>query len=295
MKAAVIREQGPVENIVYDDWPDPQIGNDEVLVRVKACALNYLGLEVCRGMLGFPIETLWISSGDVASVVEVGDRVVLDSFGREGMIGEDCQGGLAELAKVPEQQIIHIPENASFQKAAALPVGYGMAHRIVFDRAKVQEDELALILGAGGGVGLGCLQIARGIGARTICVSSRAESLEKLTAMGADYIINTSDEDFGRAAWVPALRAMTHNGRVVTCGAWAGFDPQTDIRYIWTRELNIIGANGWTDDGIAWLLEKTATGAMEPVIDSVFPLHTIQDAQKKREDRQVFGKILLEP
>jgi NADPH:quinone reductase-like Zn-dependent oxidoreductase len=88
---------------------------------------------------------------------------------------------------------------------------------------------------------------------------------------------------------------MKQNGRVVTCGASAGFDPQTDIRYIWTRELNIIGANGWTDDGIAWLLEKIAIGAMEPVIDSVFPLSAIQDAQRKLEDRQVFGKILLEP
>ena len=99
----------------------------------------------------------------------------------------------------------------------------------------------------------------------------------------------------GGPTWVPALRTMKQNGRVVTCGASAGFEPQTDIRYIWTRELNIIGANGWSVDGIAWLLEEIAKGAMEPVIDSVFPLSAIQDAQRKLEDRQVFGKILLEP
>ncbi len=325
MKAAVIKEQGPVENIVYDDWPDPVVGDDEVLVAVKACALNYLDLEVRRGMPGFPIETPWISGGDAAGVVEAvgkdvtgtkpGDRVVLDPFGRDGMMGEDCQGSLAELAKVPGEQIIHIPDNVSFLQAAALPVGYGTAHRMMFDRAKVQKDELVLILGAAGGVGLGCLQIAQAIGARTICVSSRAESLEKLSALGADHVINTSEEDFSRAAWklsekkgvdvcvnyiggptwVPALRAMKKNGRVVTCGASAGFEPQTDIRYIWTRELNIIGSDGWSVDGIAWLLEEIATGAMDPVIDSVFPLSAIQDAQRKLEDRQVIGKILLEP
>jgi len=325
MKAAVIKEQGPVENIVYDDWPDPEIADDEVLIRVKACALNYLDLEVRRGMPGHPIETPWISGGDVAGVVEaVGkevsrvkpeDRVVLNPFGRDGMMGEDCQGGLAELAKAPESQIIHIPGNVSFRQAAALPVGYGTAHHIMFDRARVQPGELVLILGAAGGVGLGCLQIAREIGARTICVSSRAESCEQLAALGAHHVINTSEDDFSRAAWklsdkngvdvcvnyiggetwVPALRAMARNGRVVTCGASAGFDPQTDIRYIWTRELNIIGANGWTDNGIARLLKRIAAGALEPVIDSVFPLSAIQDAQRKLEERRVFGKILLEP
>ncbi|MDG2479667.1 MAG: zinc-binding dehydrogenase [Alphaproteobacteria bacterium] len=325
MKAAVIEEQGPVENIRYRDWPDPVIGSDEVLVRVKACALNYLDLEVRRGMPGHPIETPWISGGDAAGVVEAvgpevtrakpGDRVVLNPFGRDGMMGEECQGGLAELAKVPQEQIIHIPANVSFEQAAALPVGYGTAHRMMFDRARVQPGELVLILGAAGGVGLGCLQIAKEIGARTICVSSRAESLEQLTALGSDHVINTSKEDFSRAAWklsekkgidvcvnyiggetwVPALRAMKPGGRVVTCGASAGFDPQTDIRYIWTRELDILGANGWTEDGIAWLLERIAAGALEPVIDSVFPLSEIQEAQRKLEERRIFGKVVLQP
>jgi len=325
MKAAVIEQQGAVENLVYRDWPDPAIAADEVLMRVKACALNYLDLEVRRGMPGFPIETPFISGGDVAGVVEavgadvtgcrVGDAIVFNPYGRDGMMGEDCQGGLAELAKAPESQAIAIPQGVSFEQAAALPVGYGTAHHIMFDRAHVQPGELVLILGAAGGVGTGCLQIARLIGAKTICVSSSPENLKKLAALGADHVINAAEKDFSREAWaisgkkgvdvcvnyiggptwVPALRAMAHNGRVVTCGASAGFDPATDIRYIWTRELQILGANGWTNEGIAWLLDKVKAGEIEPVIDSVFPLSEIRAAETKLENRQVFGKVVLIP
>ena len=325
MKAAVIERQGAVENLVCRDWPDPEIAADEVLMRVKACALNYLDLEVRRGMPGFPIRTPFISGGDMAGVVEavgaevtrceVGDAIVFNPFGRDGMMGEDCQGGLAELAKAPQSQVIAIPAGVFFEQAAALPVGYGTAHHIMFDRARVQPGELVLILGAAGGVGTGCLQIAKTIGARTICVSSSPANLERLAALGADHTINAADQDFSREAWaisgkagvqvcvnyiggptwVPALRAMAKNGRVVTCGASAGFDPPTDIRYIWTRELQILGANGWTDDGIAWLLNKVAEGEIEPVIDSVFPLSQIQAAEAKLENRQVFGKVVLNP
>ena len=325
MKAAVIEEQGSVENLNYRDWPDPEFGADEVLMRVKACALNYLDLEVRRGMPGFPIETPFISGGDLAGVVEAvgadvtrckpGDRIVFNPFGRDGMMGEDCQGGLAELAKAPESQVIALPDDVTFEQAAALPVGYGTAHRIMFDRAHVKEGELVLILGAAGGVGTGCLQIAKAIGARTICTSSSKDNLEKLTALGADHVINTAEVDFSREAWtisgkkgvnvcvnyiggrtwVPALRAMAQDGRVVTCGASAGFDPATDIRYIWTRELRILGANGWTDEGIIWLLNKVASGEIEPVIDSIFPLSEIQAAETKLESREVFGKVVLNP
>ncbi len=325
MKAAVIEEQGSVDHLIYRDWPDPEIAPDEVLMGVKACALNYLDLEVRRGMPGFPVETPFISGGDVAGIVEAigadvtrcepGDRIVFNPHGRDGMMGEDCQGGLAELAKAPETQVIAIPDKVSFEQAAALPVGYGTAHHIMFDRARVEPGELVLVLGAAGGVGVGCLQISKQIGARTICVSSSAASLERLTALGADHVINTSEQDFSREAWaisgkkgvdvcvnyiggptwVPALRAMTHNGRVVTCGASAGFDPATDIRYIWTRELQILGANGWTDQGITWLLNKIAAGELEPVIDSVFPLSEIQAAETKLESRKVFGKVVLQP
>ncbi|MEM7121346.1 MAG: zinc-binding dehydrogenase [Pseudomonadota bacterium] len=325
MKAAVIEEQGSVENLVYRDWPDPQIGPDEVLMQVKACALNYLDLEVRRGMPGFPIETPFISGGDMAGVVEgvgtdvtrfkPGDRIVFNPFGRDGMMGEDCQGGLAELAKAPENQVIALPDAVTFEQAAALPVGYGTAHRIMFDRAHVKAGELVLILGAAGGVGTGCLQIAKAIGAKTICASSSKDNLEKLSALGANHVINTAEQDFSREAWaisgkkginvcvnyiggetwVPSLRAMAQDGRVVTCGASAGFDPQTDIRYIWTRELRILGANGWTDEGIVWLLEQVAAGEIEPVIDSIFPLSDIQAAETKLETRNVFGKVVLNP
>ena len=325
MKAAVIERQGGVESLSYRDWPDPALGPDEVLMRVEACALNFLDLEVRRGMPGFQIETPFISGGDMAGVVEAvgaevtrvepGQRIVFNPYGRDGMMGEDCQGGLAELAKAPEAQAIPIPDGVSFEQAAALPVGYGTAHRIMLERARVRPGELVLILGAAGGVGTGCLQIARLIGAKTICVSSSPGHLKRLKALGADHVVNGREQDFSREAWrisgkrgvdvcvnyiggetwVPSLRAMAHDGRVVTCGALAGFDPRTDIRYIWTRELNVIGANGWSDEGIAWLLARVAEGEIEPVIDSVFPLSEIREAEAKLEERRAFGKIVLHP
>jgi alcohol dehydrogenase len=325
MKAAVIERQGGVEGLVYRDWPDPVVEADEVLMRVRACALNYLDLEVRRGMPGFAIETPFISGGDMAGVVEAvggavtglspGDRIVFDPVARGRMMGEDIQGGLAELCKAPAANAIPIPDGVTFEQAAALPVAYGTAHRMLIDRAKLRCGELLLVIGAAGGVGVGCVQIARRMGATVIAVSSSAAKLERLAALGADHLIDSSRQDFSREAWrisgkrgvdvavnyiggetwVPALRAMKPGGRVVTCGASAGFDPPTDIRYIWTRELAILGANGWSPEGIRWLLDEVAAGRMEAVIDSVRPLAEIGAAQTRLESREAFGKVILTP
>ncbi len=324
MKAAVIERQGGVENLVYRDWPDPEIGPDEVLMRVQSCALNYLDLEVRRGMPGLAVAMPFISGGDMAGVIEavgpevasvaVGDRIVFNPVTRDGMMGEEVIGGLAELAKAPAGNAITIPVGVSFDQAAALPVGYGAGQRMI-ERAGVKAGELVVVLGAAGGVGLACVQIAKQLGARVIAVSGDDAKLARLKALGADYRVNSATHDFSREVWaisekrgadvainyiggqtwVPTLRCLGLGGRLVTCGASAGFDPPTDIRYIWRRQLNILGSDGWTTEGIEWLLAEVAAGRIEAVIDSVYPLGEIRAAETRLESRQSFGKVVLHP
>lgn len=325
MKAAVIERQGGVENLVYRDWPDPEPGADEVLMRVSSCALNYLDLEVRRGMPGLKVPMPFISGGDMAGIVEaigdavstiaVGDSVVFNPATRDGMMGEEILGGLAEFAKAPAESVIPIPDGVSFDQAAALPVAYGAAYRMVIDRAEVAAGERVLVIGAAGGVGVACVQIAKQRGAEVIAVSRNDDKLAKLQALGADHVINMETMDFSRTAWAmtgkrgvdvainyiggktwaPTLRCMSRGGRVVSCGASDGFDPKTDIRYIWTRELTILGSNGWSDEGIAWLLGEVAAGRIEAVIDSIHPLRDIRAAQTRLESRAAFGKVILHP
>ena len=324
MKAAVIERQGGVENLVYRDWPDPVPGADEVLMRVHACALNYLDLEVRRGMPGLAVPMPFISGGDMAGVIEavgaevtsvaIGERVVFNPATRDGMMGEEVIGGLAELAKAPADNAIAIPEGVSFDQAAALPVGYGAGQRMI-ERAAVMAGELVVVLGAAGGVGLACVQIARQLGATVIAVSRDDGKLERLKALGADYTINSATHDFSREVWAisgkrgadvavnyiggetwaPTLRCLGPGGRLVTCGASAGYDPPTDIRYIWRRELSILGSNGWSSEGIEWLLAEVCAGRIEAVIDSVYPLSEIRAAETRLESRQSFGKVVLHP
>ncbi|MFP6745359.1 MAG: zinc-binding dehydrogenase [Alphaproteobacteria bacterium] len=324
MKAAVIERQGGVENIVYRHWPDPEIAPDEVLLKVEACALNYLDLEVRRGMPGMAVPMPFISGGDMAGVIEavgndvttvsVGDRIVFDPVTRDGMMGEEVLGGLADYAKAPAANAIPIPDAVSFNQAAALPVAYGAGHKMI-ERAAVTASDLVVVLGAAGGVGLACVQIAKQLGATVIAVSSSDEKLERLVALGADHGVNSAIHDFSREVWAisgkrgadvavnyiggetwtPTLRCLGMGGRLVTCGASAGFDPKTDIRYIWRRQLNIMGSNGWTPEGIRWLLDQVASGGIEAVIDSVHPLSDIQTAQTRLETRQSFGKVILHP
>ena len=325
MKAVVIEQQGGPENLVYRDWPDPEPGPGQVLVRVKACGLNHLDIFVRRGMPGHPVATPFISGGDIAGVVEAlgpevegiakGARVVLNPVTPAGMMGEEIQGGMAELAVAPVSHLVALPEAVGFEQAACLPVAYGTARRMLLTRARLEAGETVLVLGASGGVGTGAVQIARNLGAKVIACAGSAEKCRRLEALGAHHVINYHEEDFSRAAWrlsgkagvevvvnftggetwVPALRSLRKGGRLVTCGATAGFDPKTDLRYIWVRELNVLGSNGWTTEDIRALVDDVAAGRIEPIIDRTYPLAEARAAEERMESRGLFGKVLLLP
>jgi alcohol dehydrogenase len=327
MRAIAIDAHGGLEQVrLRTDWPEPKAGAGEAVVDVKACGLNYLDVFVLHGMPGLPVDMPRIPGGDISGVVRavgagvsrewIGRRVLIDPHIKTGgALGENANGGLCEQIAVPAENLIRLPDAVTFEQAASLPIAYGTAYRMMITRGHVQAGELVLILGASGGVGTGCVQIAKNLKARVIACASSVEKLRRLQELGADHVIDYTKEDFSKRAWeisgkrgvdvlvnytggdtwVPSLRTLARHGRLLTCGATAGFDPKTDIRYIWRREVNIIGANGWTRQDLEALLVEVERGSIKPIIDKVFPLAESAEAMRVLEDREVFGKIIIRP
>jgi alcohol dehydrogenase len=327
MRAVAIDAHGGLEQVrLRTDWPEPTAGPGQAVVTVKACGLNYLDIFVLQGMPGLPVKMPRIPGGDISGVVHsvgvgvarewVGRRVLIDPHIKPGgALGEHANGGLCERIAIEAENLIRMPDAVTFEQAAALPIAYGTAYRMLITRGGLQAGELVLILGASGGVGTGCVQIAKNLKARVIACASSPEKLRRLKELGADHVIDYTKEDFSRKAWelsgkkgvdvlvnytggdtwVPSLRALAKHGRLLTCGATAGFDPKTDIRYIWRREVSIIGANGWTREGLEALLLEVERGTIKPIIDRVLPLAESAEAMRILQDREVFGKVIVTP
>ena len=336
MKAAIIETHGGPDVVKYvTDFPDPQPAPDEVIVEVAATALNYHDVFTRNGMPGIKVPMPMIMGIDLAGTVceagaevtgfKAGDRVLVDPMIRTvrgGLIGEMRPGGLAELCAVPATQLLPLHDDVSFEQAAALPVAYGTAHRMMVSIGQIQPGERVLILGASGGVGTCCVQLAKMRGAEVIACASSDDKLDKLKALGADHAINYTTSDFtktiwemfgkptrrtydggvdvvvnytGGDTWVKSLKALKRGGRMLTCGATAGYAPAEDIRFIWTFELTIRGSNGWTRNDLEQLIDLTRTKRIEPTVDSVLPLDRVNDALALIEDRRIFGKVIVKP
>ena len=336
MKALVLREHG-VGGLHYEtDFPDPAPGAGDVVVRVRAAALNYHDIFTRRGMPGIKIPMPAIMGLDVAGEIaavgpevvswRVGDRVLGDPINRVegGLVGETVHGGLAEYCRLRAHQLIKIPEGVGFEEAAALPCAYGTARRMMFTNGRVTAGEKVLILGASGGVGVCCVQLAKLAGATVIAATGSVEKADALRGLGADDTINYTQEDFVQAVyarygkparrgagsdrgvdvvvnytggdtWTKSLRVLRVGGRLLTCGATAGYDPPEDIRFIWTFELQILGSNGWAREDIAALLDFVQSGRLKAVVDATYPLERAAEALARLEDRQVFGKLVIVP
>ena len=335
MKAIVLYEHGGQDQLIYEtDYRDPEIGPGDVLVRVKASSLNYHDVFTRRGMpgikLGLPVIPGLDVAGEVAEIGpevdgwNVGDRVLVDPINRVegGLQGETVDGGLAELCRVRAHQLIPIPEGVSFAQAASLPVAYGTAHRMMFFNGNVKAGEKMLVLGASGGVGTCCVLLGKKMGMEVISCAGSQDKLDRLKQLGSDHVLNYNEVDFrkeinemygkphrrtydggvdvvvnftGGDTWVNSFKCMKRGGRLLTCGATAGFDPKTDIRYIWTFELKICGSNSWTKEDLTDLMSYIQDGSMEPVIDTTLPLEQGAEGVRMIEDREVFGKIIIEP
>ncbi len=335
MKALVLSRHGGMDCLSLEHgFPDPVPGDGDVIVAVRAASLNYHDIFTRRGMPGIRITMPAIMGLDVAGEIvavgprvegwQRGDRVLVDPVNRVegGLIGETVHGGLAELLRARAHQLIAIPEGVSYRDAAALPCAYGTALRMIETNGQITAGENVLILGAAGGVGVCCVQLAKLAGANVIACASTSEKLDRLKDLGADVGINYVEQDFMRAVhemfgkprirgggggvdvvvnftggdtWTKSLRCLRLGGRLLTCGATAGYDPQEDIRFIWTFELKILGSNGWKREDVHRLLDLVQSGDLKIPIDRVYPLDDAIGALTALEERRFFGKIIVAP
>lgn len=335
MRALVLYEHGGNDKFRFEtDFPTPTPGPGELLVQVRATSLNHHDVFTRRGMPGINLRFPLIVGCDVAGEIvalgdgvddwAIGDRVLFDPINRTKfeMIGETRPGGLADYIAAPAHQALRIPDDISFETAACLPMAYATAYRMMVTRGAVGAGERVVILGASGGVGTACVQIAKMNGAEVVACAGSDASLERLTQLGADHGINYRAAAFheeviklfgkpnvfgtgggadvivnctGGDTWVQSMKCLAKNGRMLTCGATAGYDPKTDLRYIWSFEHTIIGSNGWLRSDIEALIGHVQHGKITPVIGHVARLEDAASAMEMLDARTGFGKIVVKP
>jgi alcohol dehydrogenase len=334
MKALLLRQHGGLENLqVVDDHPMPRAADGHVVIRVKASSFNYHDVFTVKGMPGIKVPLPVVIGLDMAGEIaelgpgvagwKIGDRVLVNPLNKKkGLMGEMLDGGMEEFCLIAADQLIRMPDGVSFEQAASLPVAYGTAHRMLVTHNTVKKGDRVLILGASGGVGTGCVILSNLLGAEVIACASSAEKMQRLKDMGADEAINYTELDFSRWAverygkpqrrsyeggvdvvinftggdtWQPSLKCLKRGGKLLVCGATAGYDPKEDLRYIWSFELQIIGSNSFYDENLIALMALIHEGKMKPVIDKVVPLEGAAEGLRLIQDRHVIGKVVVTP
>jgi NADPH:quinone reductase-like Zn-dependent oxidoreductase len=334
MRALVLRTHGGLENLdVVDDQPVPQAAEGHVVIRVRASSFNYHDVFTVRGMPGIKVPLPVVIGLDMAGEItevgsgvtgwKAGDRVLVNPVNKKkGLMGEMLDGGMAEYCLVAADQLVAMPAGVSFEEAASLPVAYGTAHRMLVTHKTIEKGERVIVLGASGGVGTGCVILAKLLGADVIACASSDEKLARLKQMGADEVIDYTKTDWSKWAvekygkpqrrsyeggvdvvinftggdtWHPSLRCLKRGGKLLVCGATAGYDPKEDLRYVWSFELKIIGSNSFYDEDLKGLMDLIQQGKMKPVIDKVLPLEQAREGLRLIQDREVIGKVVVTP
>lgn len=340
MKAVRFHEPGGPEVLKYEDAPEPVVGHGEVIIRVRACSLNRIDLWLRSGLYNTKLPHILGSefSGDISEIgsevknLEVGQRALIypglvdgtckycltgeeslcDNF---GIIGSATDGGYAEYAKVPAENVFPIPENTGYDEASAIPLVFVTAWHMLITRARLRIGEKVLIHAAGSGIGSAAVQIAKLAGATVFATAGSDDKLEHIKELGADYLINYTEKDFaeevmhitkregvdvvfehvGAATFEDSLTALAKNGRLVIAGATSGSDVEINIRKLYNRQLSIIGSMLGTRRELADILKLVEDGKLKPVIDRVMPLPEAAKAHELLMDRKQFGKIILTP
>jgi alcohol dehydrogenase len=334
MKAVVLEKHGGLDALkLVTDFPDPKVVDGHVVIRVKATSFNYHDVFTVRGMPGIKVPLPMIIGLDMAGEIletgpgvtgwKKGDRVLVNPLNKQkGLMGEMMHGGLAEKCLVAEHQLIRMPDKVTFAEAASLPVAYGTAHRMIVTHDTIKQGDKVLILGASGGVGTGSVLLAKLRGAEVVACASSEDKIKRLKDLGADHVINYKETDFSKWAvekygkpqrrtyeggvdvvinftggdtWAPTLRCVKRGGKILVCGATAGYDPKEDLRYIWSFELQVIGSNSFYDDNLQALMDMIQRGELKPVIDNVLPLEGAVEGLRLIESREVFGKVVVTP
>jgi NADPH:quinone reductase-like Zn-dependent oxidoreductase len=327
VRAVRIHQDGGPEVLVFEDLPDPKPAAGEVLIRLHASALNHLDVWIRKGLPSVPKPR--ILGADGAGVVEAlgeavggferGDRVVINPGveapdGTIHVIGEHGDGTNAELIAVPATNVYPIPNGLSFAEAAAFPLVFETAYRMLVTRARLEPGEWVLLWGIGSGVSTAGLAIAKALGAKTIVTSSSDEKLTRARELGADATVNHADGDVkgavkeatggrganvvvehvGEATWRTSLDVAARDGRIAVCGATSGPNPPAALHRVWWKQLTILGSTMGTRADFEGAYALVAAGRARPVVDEVVPLEQIRAAHARLEAGEQLGKIVLE-
>lgn len=341
MKAVRFHAHGGPEVLKLEEIPEPRIAQNQVLVRIKSCALNHLDLWLRKGLPGVKVPLPHIPgcdiAGEVAAVgelctrVKVGEPVVISPGiscgqcarcleGRDNLCpsyqiigGYGLDGGYADLIAVPEVNVLPLPKGLDFIRAAAFPLTFLTAWNMLVTLGNVRPGQTVLVMGAGSGVGVAALQIAKLFGATVIATASTAEKLTKAKSLGADHGINYRDQSIGQEVkrvterrgvdivfehvggetWKELIPILAADGTLVTCGATSGPIAETDIRYLFMRQLRIQGAYMGRKADLLTIVSLVEAGKLKPVVDQALPLAEAPQAHRLLEDRRQFGKVVL--
>ena len=340
MKAVRIHEFGGPEVLRYEDVPDPKARPDQVLVRIKACALNHIDLWIRAGLPG--VELPHILGSDIAGeIVEVGEFITNFKAGQRVLLapmhfcnhcakcvaglqnqcpeftalGNRVDGGNCELIAVPAVNVIPIPDSLDFNQAASVPLVFLTAWHMLVGRAAIRPGQTVLVLGAGSGVGIAAIQVAKLFNARVITTAGDEKKLEKARELGADHGINHYQqkisqevrkltdkegvhiviEHVGAATWDESVKCLKPGGILVTCGATTGPNVGFDLRFLFSRQLSLLGSYMGTMGELYEVLGHVFAGRLKPVVDRTFPLRDVRTAHEYLEKSQMFGKVVLNP
>jgi zinc-binding alcohol dehydrogenase/oxidoreductase len=315
VKAIRIHEDGGPEVLRYEDVPDPTPASGEVLIELRAASLNHLDIWIRKGLPSVPKPR--ILGADGAGVISGTDeRVLINpgivSNGKMHIVGETMDGTHAELIAIPRAFVHPIPADLTFEEAAAFPLVFLTAYRMLVPRARLQAGEWVLIWGIGGGVATAALAIAKAVGAHVVVTSSSDAKLERARELGADATVNHGSEDVvarvkeltgggahvvvddvGEATWKRTLDAARPEGRIVVCGATTGPNPPAALHRIWWKQLSILGSSMGTPEDFEHVYALVASGKARPTVDRVFPLAEARAAHERLEAGEQLGKIIL--
>ena len=344
MKAVLFRRHGGPEVLEYTDFPTPDPKPGEALIRLRAAALNRMDVMVRNGWPGLKLELPHINGADGAGEIiafgdglsgtrglEIGDRVVINANlgcgtcefcldGKDNMcrnwnlLGETVRGTYAEYVALPIKQLYRLPKDFDFHQAAAAALVYQTAWHSLVKRGNLQKWETVLIVGAGGGVNTASIQIAKCIGVQVIVVGSNAKKLELAQALGADILIDRSEEaDWSKATFLvtnkrgvdivvdnvgvtflQSLRALRKGGRLLTVGNSGSPRFEIDNRYLFAKHLSIIGSTMSTLSEFKEVMDLVMAGKLKPMIDTTYLLQDAAEAQERLWRNENFGKITLD-
>ncbi len=342
MKAIVIHEFGGIDKLRYEEIETPEPGDGQVLVKIFASGINHLDHDLREGVSGIDVKfphVLGVEGvGEVAAIgngvtqSSIGDRVAihfaqgnpksdmwlsgLDGVDfTHGRIGASRWGTHAEYCVAEETSLINLPKNLPYEQAAGSVIGLGTAWHMTVTLGKIQAGQNVLINAAGSVVGSSAIQIAKLHGAKIIASAGSQQKLELAKQIGADEVINYSNEDIfekimditnekgvdlviesvGGEVLIQSINAVSLNGRLITCGAHAGETVPINIIELFRKHMLIQGSHLAGRREIAHVLKLVAQEKLSPVIDTVYPLAEAKIAAQKTANRDVFGKLILTP